>query len=241
LLFSYKTDAHSVAVDVLGNHYLIGNTRIEMFDDNGKKKYEYNSSISDRIYSVDISRALRPLVYFKEQGRVDYLDNTLSLQNNSIDLFSLPFDRIGAVAASVDNHIWIYDEARNEVFRLDESLNVISSSGNLGNWLPMGMEEVIMHEDRDRLYLADAETGIVMFDLYGNFVAQLITKPIDDFFLGDGGIYFLSDKGWFFYHHLTKNETAVIFEPTFAPCRVAGGRLYVLNNNYLQVFRFVRE
>lgn len=192
---SIKTDAHSFALDELSNIYLVSSQKVEMYDPSGELLFVYNPSITNRVYSLDVNRALRPLVFYKDQGLLQYLDNTLSEHNRPVDLYSLDFGRIELVASSVDNHLWVFDSVNLELVRLDKNLTVVSRSGNLGAWIGTAADFDEMREYRDKVYLS-GPSGLYVFDLFANFDHVHTPKGVDQMFMDAGLIYFKQDFGW---------------------------------------------
>jgi hypothetical protein len=193
--WSIKTDASSFALDELGNSYLVSANRVEMYDPQGELLFVYNPSFTNRIDDIDVTRALRPMIFFKDQGFLQYLDNTLSEQNALVDLYALPFGRVELIGASADNHIWVFDSVNLELLRLDKSLSIVSRSGNLGSWFSGEMDFFELREYQDRVFLA-GNSGVFVFDLFGNFDHRVSSDPVDQIFFERGLVFFEQAKGW---------------------------------------------
>ena len=72
------------------------------------------------IDQVDVSNPLRPLLFYKDQGLIIVLDNTLSQQKNPISLNELGLYQTSCIANSnFDNGIWLYDVDVNEIIKID--------------------------------------------------------------------------------------------------------------------------
>jgi len=223
-----QTDAHGFEVDDLGNVYFVSANRVDMYSATGELLFVYNPSFTNRISHLDVSRALRPLVFFKDQGMLQYLDNTLSEQNDLVDLYRQPFGRVELVAASVDNHVWVFDSVNMELSRLDKSLSVVSRSGNLGSWIAADSEFVDLREYQDELYLI-GRSGVFVFDLFGNFDHKLSSGPIHQVSFGNDRVYFEQNEGWL----VTDRRSIPIKESCLplgkARAQVKGNNLFVLD------------
>ncbi|NNE54850.1 MAG: hypothetical protein HKN32_02435, partial [Flavobacteriales bacterium] len=150
---SRACDAEDIRVDELGNVYLLHESRIELLDRELEVVQVYNPSVVERIHHVDVSRSLRPMVFYRDQGKIVYLDNTLNEHNEPIDLYRSNFQRVEAAGVSVDNHIWLYDAGQIELYRLDQNLKIIQRSGNLGNWIEGDTHFQFVREIDDLVYL----------------------------------------------------------------------------------------
>ena len=227
--WSIPTEAYSFEIDDLGNVYLVHENRVEMRSSEGELLFVYNPSFTNRISHVDVSLALRPLVFFKDQGMLQYLDNTLSEQNDLVDLYRQPFGRVELVAASVDNHVWVFDSVNMELSRLDKSLSVVSRSGNLGSWIAADSEFVELREYQDALYLI-GPSGVFVFDLFGNFDRTLSAGPIYQVFFGNDRVYFEQNETW-----IVTDRSAIPIKESCLPlgktrAQVKGNDLFVLDS-----------
>lgn len=223
-----ETDAHSFEVDDLGNVFLVYTNSVEMYNSEGELLFVYNPSFTNRISDIDVSRALRPLVFFKDQGMLQYLDNTLSEQNEPVDLYQQPFGRPELVAVSVDNHIWVFDSVNMELLRLGKSLSIVSRSGNLGSWISADTEFVKLVEYQDEVYLI-GKSGVLVFDLFGNFDHKLTPDPVTQIFFGNDRVFFEQQERW-----LATDRGGLPIEelvlPTGKSCvRMKGNHLFVLD------------
>jgi hypothetical protein len=81
---------------------------------------------------------LRPLLFYKDQGIILALDNTLSLQQKSeISLNELGLYQTSCISNSnFDNGIWLYDIDVNEIVKINYQAEVVFKSGNLSVILP---------------------------------------------------------------------------------------------------------
>ena len=227
--WSIKTDASSFALDELGNSYLVSANRVEMYDPQGELLFVYNPSFTNRIDGIDVSRALRPMIFFKDQGFLQYLDNTLSEQNALVDLYALPFGRVELVGASADNHVWVFDSVNLELFRLDKSLSIVSRSGNLGSWFSGEIDFINLREYQDRVFLA-GQSGVFVFDLFGNFGHRVSLDPVEQIFFEGGYVFFELAEGW-----LASTSEGVIVESAVLPKQknqiiVRGENVFVLDS-----------
>ena len=73
-----KTDAHLMISDALGNIYLAKDYQLEKYSPDGTLLFTYNNYLAGRIFSVDPADPFKVLVYYRDFGQVDILDNTLT-------------------------------------------------------------------------------------------------------------------------------------------------------------------
>ena len=84
LLLNNKVD--DITVDRDGYIYEVVYDNLFKKNINGELKYSYSNKQLGKIGQLDVSNPLRPLILYKDLGVISILDNTLSLQENNIDL-----------------------------------------------------------------------------------------------------------------------------------------------------------
>ena len=81
-----KNKADDITVDRYGYIYEVVYDNLFKKNINGELQYSYSNKQLGKIGQLDVSNPLRPLVLYKDLGVISILDNTLSLQENNIDL-----------------------------------------------------------------------------------------------------------------------------------------------------------
>jgi hypothetical protein len=169
-------------VDKLGNIYVVnvlGN--IQMFDAKGQKKYEFADKRLGKITSFDVSNPLNILVYFKEQGIVKILDNTLSEVKMLNLLATGKFTNAGPIALANDKNIWIYDAQLQKILKLDPELKPLVETNQFND---LGKAKFIPTKiiERNNLLAVSSESdGILIFDNFGQMTKSFDVIGIKDF------------------------------------------------------------
>ena len=172
-----------VEIDNQGFLYFIHNDEIIKMNKAGEELYHYSNKSLGDIAELDVSNSLRPVVFYKDQALIVLLDNTLSQQEDIINLSSLSLDQSNCIGNSnFDNGIWFYDMALNEIIKINSSTQFQFKSGNLSAILPnIHLPILSLKENNSKLY-AQTSREILVFDQYGslihNFNIQSISKPI---------------------------------------------------------------
>jgi len=159
-----------IFTDELQNLYVLEGDNLKKFLPDGSLQYEVSPKAFGELSWVDVTDPLRPLLFYRDLGKMVVLDNTLSEQGQALDLFMSGTIQPWIVCTSVDNHYWIYDFSNFELLRIDRSGKVISRSGNLVQICGKAPVPVSMMERNSELFLLDAEHGLFMFDLFGTFI-----------------------------------------------------------------------
>ncbi len=160
-----------VEIDNQGYLYLVDNDQILKFNKNGEELYSYSNKSLGEIAELDVSNSLRPVIFYKDQGLIVLLDNTLSQQEDILNLSSLNLDQANCIANSnFDNGIWFYDMSVNEIIKINSNAQVQFKSGNLSAILNnIHLPIISLQEKNGKLY-AQTSNEILVFDQYGSLV-----------------------------------------------------------------------
>ncbi|MFM1932717.1 MAG: hypothetical protein RL226_2020 [Bacteroidota bacterium] len=172
----WSTPASSFVVDDLGYVYTLHEYSVIKHALNGDTMFVYSRMDLGSVSELDVSNPLRPLVFHKETASIAILDNTLSEQG-VISVWNVLQGQPGSVASGVNQDIWIYDEINQELFRLDERLNISVSSGFIPGITGRHIQLIGIAERHEQLWLADANYGIWIFDRFGTLVHRI---PVQD-------------------------------------------------------------
>lgn len=172
-----------VEIDNQGYLYLVHDDQILKLNKDGVELYRYSNKTLGEIAELDVSNSLRPIVFYKNQAIIVLLDNTLSQQEDIINLSALNLDQANCIANSnFDNGIWFYDIALNEIIKLNSKSQFQLKSGNLSAILTnVSLPIIAMEENNGNLY-AQTSNEILVFDQYGSLIHNLNistnSKPI---------------------------------------------------------------
>ena len=107
-------------IDQYGFIYNIEKDNLIKYDSKGEILYNYSNKLLGDITQIDISNPLRPLLFYKDQGVILALDNTLSQQKSQISLNELGLYQTNCISNSnFDNGIWLYDLDVNEIIKIN--------------------------------------------------------------------------------------------------------------------------
>lgn len=171
LLFSVPlSEGAEIYTDELQNLYVLEGDNLKKYLPDGSLQYEASPKAYGALSWADFTDPLRPLLFYRDLGKLVVLDNTLSEQGPALDLFMNGTIQPWMVCTSVDNHYWIYDLSNFELLRIDRSGRIISRSGNLVQVCGKALTPVAMMERNSELFLLDSRYGLFQFDLFGTFV-----------------------------------------------------------------------
>ena len=189
LLLKNKVD--EIAVDRYGYVYEVVYDNLFKKNISGKIYYSYSNKQLGKIGQLDVSNPLRPLILYKDLGVISVLDNTLSLQENNIDLNNLSLYQTTCMANSnFDNGIWLFDVDVNEILKIDIHSSIIYRSGNLSAILANYDGPIIsMHEFNKHLF-GVTKTHVYEFDQFGSLINTINVDATKGFIIGNDDYLF---------------------------------------------------
>tara|TARA_Y100000385_G_scaffold262438_1_gene294059 strand:+ start:155 stop:892 length:738 start_codon:yes stop_codon:yes gene_type:complete len=168
---SFKEEITDIQIDHYGYIYQLKYDNLLKLNSNGETLYSYSNKLLGDISQIDVTNPLRPLLFYKDQGIVTVLDNTLSQQKQEISLNEIGLYQAKCIANSnFDNGIWLYDIDINEIIKIDHLSNIIYRSGNLSVILDKMSSPVIsLYEKNKRLY-AITKNKVYVLDQFGSLI-----------------------------------------------------------------------
>jgi len=177
LIKSYAGDIADAAIDNLDNLYIISSTgQIKKFNSVGDSAGIYNQMrISGKLYSLDVSNPLKPLLFYKDFSTVVLLDRFLA-NRTTIDLRKHNIFQAGAAGLSYDNNVWVFDEYDNKLKKIDEQGNKLLETPDFRTIFTEAIRPQKIINDNGFVYLADTANGVYVFDNYGSFKKKITVK-----------------------------------------------------------------
>ena len=181
-----KEGFDDVKIDHHGYIYQVQNDNLIKRDHNGKEIYRYSNKLLGQISQIDISNPLRPLLFYKDQGIIAVLDNTLSQQKHTISLNEIGLYQAKCIANSnFDNGIWLYDIDINEIIKINSFSQISYRSGNLSVLLDKMSSSVVRLIEKNRKLYAITENEIFILDQFGTLIKTIPISASNGFLIDD--------------------------------------------------------
>jgi hypothetical protein len=237
-----QTKALGIEVSELDQVYLQFSQRIELLDENWNVRYSFSERRLSANTGLDVTKSLKPLVYFEEFNLGVLLDNTLSQQSSELIFDWNRFGQVGALCHSIGNHYWIFDVAAMQLIRADYSLKEVQRTADLSLLLGVSLDPVYMVEEEDYLYVLDKEQGLYIFDLFGTFSHRLDFTGFHALQIIEQHIYLFSSDQVVSYNKLTKVQTSVKLPyDNILDVRILGSSFLVLRKGELIQIRQAKK
>ncbi|MGB0404465.1 MAG: hypothetical protein ACPGEG_10235 [Salibacteraceae bacterium] len=225
--------------DNFGKLYLVKNDEAFLYDKSGIFLSQNSIKQYGNITDLDVTNGLEISAFFEDQIQVLFLDNQLSLKGREIPLDEMDFPQISNVCSSHGNGIWLYDQVKMELTRLDKNNKHIGTSGNLQQLLGYSPNPIYMREVNNWLYLNDPKRGILVFDMFGTYYKTIPILNIDEFQVKEKKVIYFSNP-YLIKFDMTELEydTSMKIEGNPKQVLVNKNQLNILYNNKLSIFGY---
>ncbi|MDC0230576.1 hypothetical protein OAK19_01285 [Aureispira] len=225
-------------VDKMKQLYLIKDDHsLLKYDSDGKFICQFNENTLGEISFIDISNPFRILVYYNDYATVVFLDRTLSeIQRH--DFSDLDIPQIQAICTASDNNIWLFDNNSYTLKKVNNQNDILLESADLNLLISEGLIPNRMIEFETKVYLNSPNIGILVFDVFGNYIKTLDIKELDFFQLYEGQIFYVKNKSFKTYHllsFLTEEIKLPIIEEGLKQLCIAQERLYLRYSNDIKI------
>lgn len=231
-------------VDKMKHLYLIENDHTLLkYSADGDLLYQFNENSLGQISYIDISNPFRILAYYDDYATVIILDRTLSeIQRH--DLSDLDIPQVQALSTASDNNIWVFDNNTYTLKKVDSKNQVIVESTDLNLLLSEDLNPNRLLEAETRVYLNSPNLGILVFDVFANYIKTINIPQLDYFQFYEGQIFYVEDKVLKTYHLLsfqTKEIKLPIIEENLEQLCIAQERLYIKYPNKINIIALKKK
>jgi hypothetical protein len=223
--------------DELGFVYLINGNQVSRYDMYGNLTGTYCKLIDGPITCADAGDPLKILLFYKDYGRIKFLDKTMSAQGSDISLAPLGFQSASLACLSYQNAFWIYDPSSVQLVRFTNALQQDQITGNINQISGFEIHPDALYEAGNTVYLKDTARGILMFDRYGAYLRCLPFLSVKWFTVKDDHLIFLTGNELHSYNMKSKEEVISKLPLTdVASMAYENGMLFALKRGSLHIY-----
>ena len=180
------------------------------------------------------------MLFYPEFANLIFLDRTMTPAGD-FRFFDFNFIQVDAVALAADNNIWLYDKLNFQLKKINNVGELIFQSPDLSMALNQALNPNFLIEREQQIYLNDPETGILVFDIFGQYEKTLEFKGLEEFQILDGKLLFFKDGKLNAF-----NLQSLLFQEVILPEEIGEeaqvlmqkNRLFVLEEGSLKIFQF---
>jgi len=224
-------------IDHYGFMYQIKNDNLLKMSADGNVTHSYSNKLYGDIFQLDVSNPLRPLLFYRDQGLLITLDNTLSEQESVISLNEIGLYQAKCIANSnFDNGIWLYDIDMNEIIKIDNFSNIIYRSGNLSVIFSSMKSPVVRLYEKNRKLYAVTEEKIFVLDQFGALIKIINTSANKGLIISENSLLCYDGKNLKLYDDLQFKVDTIQLKTEFIKVQGYTEKFIGLSKNLKDVY-----
>ncbi|MCB9285630.1 MAG: hypothetical protein H6563_16370 [Lewinellaceae bacterium] len=225
-----------LATDPLDQVYAItSGNELQQYSRTGKLLYTYQNFRHGDLGWVDASNPLNILLFYPAFGEVIVLDRTLS----EVALLNLPefglWD-VPAIGRSGDNQIWLYDPVQTLIRKINMKGEFLVEGQPLSLLLPASPQPEWIVEREQKVYLYDPNLGVLVFDVFGQFLKTIPTPGMEGLRVGNEQWSYLKDGAFFIYAPMAQQSYPLTLPEPAVAVFFQGNRLVLQTETGFAVY-----
>jgi hypothetical protein len=183
---------------------------------------------------------MKILLYFRDQGRIQFLDNNISEFMEPVNLAAYGLEQATLACTSYDNGFWVYTPTNFSLVRFDQYMQPSTQIQNIHQLINAPeINPQQMQESSNRVYLNDPEIGIMVFDVFGGYVKTIPVKNILWFQVLENRLVYALDDGLYLFDLLSMEEEKWAWPAGIQPlyAMIAYDKLYLLTQQALMIYK----
>jgi hypothetical protein len=153
---------------------------IEKYTLDGRLLARYSDNRSGTAYALDVSNPLKTLVWYADFRMVVFLDRSFT-PLGALNLIQAGFPEVRTVAVAQDGQLWLYDEVRFRLVKLDAEGRLLYESQPLNQMTGQRVAIACIRERDGRVWASDPGLGWLEFDAYAQFQRLVPAEGVGEF------------------------------------------------------------
>lgn len=239
LVRAFPVKGQQLSTDFIKSAYVANDkNQVLKFDSLGKLSGIYNENKYGEVYQIDATAPFNVLVFFKDYNTIVSVDPTMSAKH-LYKLENIDITDIGAVCMSYDNNIWVYDQLDNKLKKVAKNYDVLHESEDVSQILGVNVSPTFMVEREKMIFLIDPESGILIFDMFGNYYRTFPITGIESLQVLKGNfIYYKEGQLRSFDPRTMKNNRVIVpVVDNTQSVYVQSDLVYILTDKEIQIYK----
>lgn len=238
---AFSIRAQNFTTDNLQNIYVITpENEVVKFTPDGQEVFRYPNKTLGQVAFLDATNPFNLLLFLPEYQNVLMLDRTLNLIAQ-FNLFRFGLFQVNAVGMASDGHLWAYDETTFRLEKITSDGTVMVESGDLSLALGQTIQPNFLIEREQQVFLNDPNIGVLMFDVFGQYLKTIDIKGLSEFQIMDDQLIYCREGKLRSFHLsalLDRGLSTPVQLPQSCKVRLGKQKLFVLEADTLKVYPF---
>lgn len=193
------------ALDQYNNLYYTNNQTLSKVDSTGKLKFSQSVKSWSTITAIDARNPMKILLFSEDQQTLNYLDNTLTKQQESIDLTDENFSFVTkAITSAQADKVWLFDSDNSRLVLFSRNATQRQQVDNVYGLLQIDFISQLF-EYNTQLYIICPNKGVFVLDRYGTLVTFYDLKDVHSIQIENDMLYYLQ-KGYIYFFDLKDQQ-----------------------------------
>ena len=237
--FVLKAPVHRASADYYKNLYITDeHGNLYKHDSLGKLQITYSPPKSSKVSLIDSWRGINIFLFYENFQEYVVLDRFLG----QTQPLALPRERVGfarVATFALDNNLWVFDDIDFSLKKFNTQFDKIDFNTPLDLILDASEYEItFMREYQNQLFIADKNSGILVFDNLGNYKTKLPFVDVSWFSFWDDEIYFAQGDEFVRYNLYTFKESRFPLPVKTRFIMLYDHKAFFIHQKYIKVYTF---
>ena len=204
------------SIDDQENSILFDGTELIKLNPKGEILFHQSIKSLGNIKEIDARNPFKILLFSENQQSINFVDNSLTLQNETIDLSNFDVNNVVNISGSDQmDKCWIYNQDNNILKLIGKNEQQFQSVNNLNKMVNIETLNKLK-EVNGQLFLLDYSGKIVILDTYGNFKSSFEFNPYSSAIMDQTLIYLQMGKYILVFNYVKNKVVGYIKTPNNA-------------------------
>jgi len=239
LVRAFPVKGKYLTTDFIKSAYVVNDKdQVLKFDSLGRLSGIFNENRYGPVDQIDPTAPFNVLVFFKEFNTIVAADAVMATKH-LYKLENIDINEIGAVCMSYDNNVWVFDQASNKLKKVAKNYDILHESEDVSQILGLSISPTFMVEREKMIFLIDPESGILTFDMFGNYYRTFPISGVESIQVLKGNFVFYSGGEMKSFDPRTmKTNTIIIPEvENTQSVYIQQDLVYILTDKEIQIYR----
>lgn len=201
------SEPQSVSIDQQNNIYFADKKgAIKKYNLQNKLVAEFSPQKSGQATLIEAWNPLRIFVFYENFQEYQFLDRFMTTSNRFEVRNITSFAKL--MTPSADNNLWLIDQADFSLKKYNISFGQFTIKTSFDLLLQRNNYDItFMREYQNRVFVADKQAGILVFDNLGNYLLTLPYKGVEYFNFYSNEIYFIHESKVVFIDIYSQKQT----------------------------------